>query len=82
MEAASAGIDQGRGITFLMLSASDRGDKWLSLLTNVHNQIRVAEWQADGPDNKLITSPEKLTQAHINVDPAKLYDALEELMNE
>ena len=45
-------------------------------------RIRVAEWKADGPDNKLIASPEKLKQAHIDVNPTKLYDALEELMNE
>merc|ERR1740117_1285707 len=26
----------------------DRGDEWLSLLSNVHNQIRVAEWHRRG----------------------------------
>ena len=46
------------------------------------NRVRVAEWKVSGGDGKVIIDESKLKNAEIDVDAEKIYDALNEVLQQ
>ena len=46
------------------------------------NRTRIAEWKLSGNTTRVVADASKLKEVNINVEPEKIYDAVDELLQE